>query len=437
MKKLGSFSLYRMHPPQVRAPIPCNKRFTMTLGRLRFAGLAALLSLFGFAFGTSSALAQSCSQTLSAGANVGSAISSAAGGSTICLNNGNYSGFTLNGVSKSPRVTVRAVNKLGASFTGSLAFSGGTNGLTFDGFNLTSISITGASTRELTFRNYNQTGQFRISDVTTATPNILLEDFTHNNVTATTAANARIHFSFSGRSTPVATIRRGTIDGGCADGIQSGVPFILEDSRLMNMQVGSCPNDPHTDALQLYGGPFAGTIIRRNYFYRNVQVLAAYDGVDKVLIENNIFDPGPDGERRPCQIELYSDDSSIIRHNTVLYRGSNYGSICLDRKSQDNAGFGTVVVDNIANSITANNGSTIAQRSKNLVRSGATSSDISGAPTYVGGATPTTVAGFALAAGSPGKGVASSPAGSDIGANTTSAQTPTTLSAPTNLRVTP
>lgn len=399
--------------------------------RIRFPALAAALALL--AFSASSAFAQTCTQTLSAGANVGSAISSAAAGSTICLSNGNYGGFSLNGVSKSPRVTVRAVNRLGASITGTITISGNTNGLTFDGFNFTSIRIGGANTRELTFRNYNQTGQFLIDGVTTATPNILMEDFTHNNVSASTAANARIHFSFSGRSTPLATIRRATIDGGCADGIQSGVPFIIEDSRLMNMQVGNCPNDPHTDALQLYGGPFRGTIIRGNYFYRNVQVLTAYDGVDNVLIENNVFDPGPDGERRPCQIEWYSDDSSIIRHNTILYRGNSYGQICIDRKSADNAGFGTIIVDNIANSIQVNNGSTVAQRSRNLVRSGASGNDINGIPTFIGGATPTTYAGFELAAGSPGKGAASSPAGSDIGITRPTGTT--ALPPPSNLRV--
>lgn len=404
----------------------------MSLGdRLRFSGMAAAWTFL--ALSASPAHAQSCDQTLSAGANIGSAITGAPAGSTICVSNGSYSGFSLSGVSKSPRVTVRAANNLGASITGTVSIGGNTNGVTLEGFNFTNIQISGANTRELTFRNYNQTGKFTIDGVTHATPNILMEDFTHNNVSASTAPNARIHFSYSGRSSPVATIRRATIDGGCADGIQSGVPFVIEDSRLMNMQVGNCPNDPHTDALQLYGGPFAGTVIRGNYFYRNVQVVAAYDGVDKVLIENNVFDPGADGERRPCQIELYSDDSSVVRHNTIVYRGSSYGHICLDRKSSDNAGFGTVVVDNIATSIVTANGSTAATRSNNLLRSGATTREFSGTPTFVGGATPTTYAGFELTAGSPGKAAGSTPAGSDIGITKSTMTAP--LLAPSNLRV--
>jgi hypothetical protein len=398
-------------------------------------------STVGVAFGVLALVsprvfAQSCTQTLSSGANVGSAITSAAAGSMICLSNGSYGGFTLSGVSKSPRVTVAAVNPLGASFSGTIAITGNTNGLTFDGFDFGPITITGTSTRDLTFRNFNGRNKISIDGVTVSPTNILLENFAQTDLDVADANPAGIYLDGS-RSTPIVTIRGATIDGGCADGIQSGTSFILEDSRVMNKQVGSCPNDPHTDGVQFYGGPYVGTIVRRNYFYNNIQVLAAYDGVDHVLIENNVFDPGANASSshsRPCQIEMYSDDSSIIRHNTVLYRGNGFGEICIDRKSADDAGFGTIVVDNIANLISTRNGSTIAQRNNNLLRSGATASEISGAPTYLGGATPTTLQGFVLAPGSLGKGAASSPAGSDIGADISGAtgltpNPPTTLTA--------
>jgi len=398
-------------------------------------------SVFGVAFGVLALVsprvfAQSCTQTLSSGANVGSAITSAAAGSTICLSNGSYGGFTLSGVTKSPRVTVVAVNPLGASFTGTLTITGNTNGLTFDGFDFGPITITGASTRDITFRNFNGRNQIRIDGVTVSPTNILIENFTQTNLMIVDANPAGV-FLDGNRNTPIATIRNATIDGGCADGVQAGTSFILEDSRFLNKQVGSCPNDPHTDAVQLYGGPYVGTVIRRNYFYDNIQALTAYDGVDHVLIENNVFDPGANASlshSRPCQIEWYSDDSSIIRHNTVLYRGNGFGEICIDRKSADDAGFGTVVVDNIANLVSVLDGSTLAQRNNNLLRSGATGSDIAGAPTYLGGATPTTLQGFVLAPGSLGKGAASSPAGSDIGADISGAtgltpNPPTTLTA--------
>jgi hypothetical protein len=402
----------------------------------RLAGVGVLLMAIGLVFAPSPSFAQSCTQTLSSGANVGSAVSSAAAGSVICLNNGSYGGFTLSGVTKAPRVTVRAVSSRGATFTSKLTFSNSTSGITIQGVNMNSVEITGANTREISLIDFNSTREIIVQGISHASPNILLDNFSQLNFTLSNADPAGVAF-YGSRSTPIATVRNATIDGGCADGIRVATPVIVENSRIMNKQVGNCPNDPHTDALQFYGGPVAGTIIRGNYWYRNVQVLAAYDSVEGVLIENNVFDPGPDGERRPCQIELYSDANSIVRHNTVLYRGSSYGSICIDRKSADNAGFGTVIVDNIANSITVNNGSTVAERRNHLVRSGAAAGDITGSPTYVGGATPTTFAGFELAANSAGKDDGLSPAGSDIGVNVSGVPQVPSPAAPTNVRITP
>jgi len=370
--------------------------------------------------------AVACDQTLSVGANVRASISAAAPGTTVCLNDGDYAGFTLSGISKSPRVTVQAVNPRGATFSGVISFTGNTQGITIDGVNLTGAVITGANTREITLKNADASeGTIQIDGVTHASPNILFENLTH--IEQDNAGFCRgdpfpcidagaYWFSFSSRSSAVATIRGAIIDGGCADGVQSGVPFILENSQIRNKIVGACPNDPHTDATQLYGGPFAGTIIRNNYYLNNVQVIAAYDGVDGVLIENNVLDPGADSERRPCQIELYSDANSIIRHNTLVFRSATYpGSICLDRKAGFDAGFGTQIHDNIVGSVVAENGSTYGSRTGNLVRSGAIAGEIPGSPTYSGGAQPSNWAGFELAAGSLGKGAASNPAGSDVG----------------------
>lgn len=334
---------------------------------------------------------QACTTTLSAGANVGTTISEAANGAVICLNNGNYSGFTLNNVGKSPRVTIRAVNSGQATFTSEVTFNGSTNGLTFDGINYNGISITGASAANLTFKNGDASkATVEIDGVTTTTPNILFENLTHYDQdnsgfcwggTVNCVGAGAYWFSYAGRSTPVATIRGATIARGCADGIQSGVPFILEYSTISDKLVGSCINDPHVDATQLYGGPFAGTIIRYNYYYNNAQVVAAYDGVDGVLIEHNVMDPGT-SEPRPCQIELYSDDGSIVRNNTLIQRSGN-GLICMDRKLVDNVGVNTQVYNNIAAGIDFANGSTASVNTKNLLPSGG-GTNLTGSPTFKG-----------------------------------------------------
>jgi hypothetical protein len=114
---------------------------------------------------------------------------------------------------------------------------------------------------------------------------------------------------------------------------------------------------------------------------------------------------------RPWGIELYSDNGSIIRHNTLKYGSCAWnlpcGIIDLNRKAADDAGRATVVVDNLATEITLQNGSTVAERHHNVLRRSAGSGDSIGTPQFVGGADPTSYTGHRLAAGSPGKGAAS------------------------------
>jgi hypothetical protein len=258
------------------------------------------------------------------------------------------------------------------------------------------------------------TGQIRVDGLTGSNPNLLFDGNTHDDIDAVTAPNARFHFSYSGATAPVATIQNSSFSGSCSDGIQSGVPIVVVRNQFRNLLVGNCPNDPHTDALQFYGGPFAGTVVRENYFVNNEQVLTAFDGVDNLLIEGNVFDPGTSAPRA-CQIELYSDTNSIVRHNTLLRRGNN-GQICLDHKSSDPAGSGTVVDNNIATAVVTN-GSTTASNTNNLLASGGGGGNLTGTPVFQGGALPTSWSGFALTATSPGKGVGTHPTGSDIGAN--------------------
>jgi len=108
-----------------------------------------------------------------------------------------------------------------------------------------------------------------------------------------------------------------------------------------------------------------------------------------------------------------------VRHNTLVYHGPNcYGNgpcglIDINRKSQDDAGRGTIVTDNITTAITVNGGSSVAARHHNLVRQSAATGDLTGVPIFTGGANPSTYAGYQLAANSPGKNAASD--GTDIG----------------------
>jgi hypothetical protein len=315
-----------------------------------------------------------------------------------------------------------------------LTFSG-TNGITVDSVTVTSASFSGSTTKNITISNSTFTGSAVFNNL--ANSNVLLTNNTHNNINAggQYSSPARIHLSYGSSTHSGVTIQNSTMDGGSADGVQTGVGVNIIGNAFKNIREGSC-SDCHTDAIQLLGA--AGSVIRGNYIQSVSTAIVAFDGVTRATIEDNIIDTGG----RPWGIELYADDSSIVRHNTLLYRancGFNLpcGMISIDRKSTNPAGRGTIIVDNIATSISVNNGSTYAERHHNLLRSGATTGDISGAPTYTGGSTPTTIAGFQLAASSLGKGAASSPAGSDIGAGTSNAPTPTNPLPAPNLRLAP
>jgi len=375
-------------------------------------------------------VAQTCTQTLSAGANVAGTVSAAAAGATVCLNPGSFGSVTLNGIVKSPEVTIRTTSGQGASF--SLSIGNGSNGIVLDSVTVTGGSITGGSTKNITIRNSTFTGPFTFNGLSNA--NVLLDRNTHNNINGggQYSTPARLHLSYSGSTPSGVTIQNSLMDGGSADGVQTGVGVNIIGNEFRNIREGSC-SDCHTDAIQLLGA--ADSVIRGNYIHDSATGIVAYDGLTRATIQDNIVDLGG----RPWAIEVYADNGSVIRHNTLVYRSNcNYnqpcGTLTLDRKAADAAGRGTIVVDNIATSITTLNGSTYAQRDHNLVRSGPVSGDIAGSPIYLGGVLPTTLGGFKLAAGSPGAGAAANPAGSDIGA--TVAQSTSTPPLPaTNVRV--
>jgi hypothetical protein len=207
------------------------------------------------------------------------------------------------------------------------------------------------------------------------------------------------------------TVAHSLFAGGDSDGIQAGCGLNIIHNEFRDIQFHG-PN--HTDAIQLIGA--AGTVVRGNYFKNTSTGIVAYDGVERALIVDNVLDI----DDRAADIELYSDRGSVVRHNTLKhYGGSCYfghpcGTIAVDRKPEDDAGQGTVIVDNIATEVSVSDGSTLARRDHNLVRRFARRGDLRGAPVFVGGRDPTSYRGFRLSARSRGRHAASD--GTDIGA---------------------
>jgi hypothetical protein len=351
-----------------------------------------------------------CNTTVNPGENVSAAVTNAPAGSTVCLNSGTHNELILNGVAKNPRVTVQSASGKGAK----LAFEirNGTRGITLDNLTLTSGYIHGSAPHDITISHSDFVENARMVIDDAVHSNILLDGNTHNNNNIPAySLSGRVHLPYGGDLHSGVTIQNSDFIGGCSDGIQAGIGLNIYNNRFINMLVGSCPNDPHTDAIQFVGATGSeGPHIKGNYFENNEQALTAFDRIANAVIEDNVFVTGPIG--RPWQIEWYSDTSSIIRHNTLLYSAScAYKMVCgqiyLGHKPADPAGKGTVVVDNIATAISVNDGSAAARIDHNLVRSGARAGDIFGSPTFVGGTSPSTWSGFELALTSLGVNAAS------------------------------
>ncbi len=349
--------------------------------------------------------------------NLGSVFGGAAGGDTILLASGNYG--TFGGAMKGGEVTLKSAP--GAAVTMRLDFNPASN-ITLDGLTLTEIEISGGSTRNITVRNADIPGQttFRTGELQNA--NILFENNVHRDWNAcSSCGEGRIFLPERTDQPSGITIQNSEFRGGLSDGIQNG----SRGTRILNntfhdLKSGTA-DGVHADAIQLYGS--ANTQIKGNFFYalpHGVGQIMAPDGADHEVIEDNVFAPLTSGDQtRPFAIDLFSDDGSVVRHNTLADGRCEFNLRCgivrIGSKSscsyadECDAGRGTIIEDNILGEVSDGGGSAVVARNAFNLFTNRTSgiSSLKGQPSFVGGVTPTTYAGYALAAGSPGRGSAS------------------------------
>ena len=332
-----------------------------------------------------------------------SEVSAATAGQTICLASGNYG--TWQGTNKAITITKAA----GAAPTMKISFSSGDSAFTLDGMGGMGGQISGGASN-ITIRNSTFNSEISVSGTANGA-NIVFDGNSHNNINGNSTAQ---RFLAEGGGL---TIRNSMFQGGGSDGVRlaTSAPVNVIGNTFLNIiDDGS---DNHTDNIQWYGG--SNAVVRGNLFKQTIggetQIMGAFDGTGGNLIEDNVVDV----ISRPWAVELYSDDGSIIRHNTFVYRtGCAYnmscGLIALDRKTADDAGRNTQVYDNIATGFAIGNGSTASRRDHNMLRSGAGTGDINGAPTFQGGTAPANYAGYRLTTSSEGAGRASD--GLNVGA---------------------
>jgi hypothetical protein len=397
--------------------------------------LLGCLACSGFVLGfPTPAFAQTCSQTLSAGANLSSALSLASPGSTICLNSGSYGSVSLSNVTKNPRVTVRSVIGQGATFN--LSTTNGANGFTFNSVTLTEWNLSGSSTRNITVQNTRFTGQADLSLCGVVNANILIDGSTFiNTEVGDNAPEGRLHIAqpaCRGSSPVGVTVTNSLFENnlsgaGESDGIQVGANGAVIGPGNTFRGIRQANFSRHIDAIQLYGQ--SNTTITGNYFVNNTAHLGAYDGGDTETVTNNVFTSGI--------VSLKGHRNDVVTHNT--FAGT---SVIIDNKPEDPQTSGLLLRDNLfrGSSPSIGNGCASCTITHNMFSSGGTgTNNIIGSPTFIGGTTPSTWVGYRLAVGSIGKGAATD--GQDMGANSfgdgtiTPPPPPPVPAAPTNVRV--
>jgi hypothetical protein len=351
--------------------------------------------------------ASSCTETTGVGDDVSAIIASARPGSIVCITGGHYGHVTIHDVHKAETVVVRPVTGSSVSMDINLVAS---SGLRFAGLTISGLLMGNAT--DITFVQNTFTG---ISVVETQIPhaNVL---FQANRLDGNNAGpddyEGRLTIRGYDNTEPVGvTIRNNHFGGGCSDGVQ-----VLGDAygaqigpanEFTGIKQSGC--DPvHADPIQFYGA--VATVVTGNYFHDNGDGSGgaeSFDGDDKATVTNNVFVCTCN---YPYSLAAWGGDNWVVEHNTFV--GGGYVSFA-NANSGETAS-GNHVRDNVFTSgggISATGSYGTNDHNLNAGKPG--TGDITGTPIFVGGANPTTYAGYRLAAGSPGKGAASD--GSDMG----------------------
>ena len=309
-------------------------------------------------------------------------MSAASAGQTICLASGNYG--TWSGTNKA--ITIAAAPN--AAPTMQVSFGSGASGFTLSGIGGMGGEIDSPA-KNITIENSAFTDALVLSGLSNSNVIINADTFLNINNPGCGGQPARIHLINPTAQSGV-TVENSLFSGGDTDGIQSGVPLTILNNVFTNLRSSSSDCN-HTDSVQLYGG--TNVTISGNLFYNDYDGVAAFDGTGGNAIPDNAC---YEIDRGSC-ITLYSDNGSVVNHNTA---GPGMNLLELDRKSSDPAGKGTVYENNVGDA-SVSDGSTMATDTNNLY-SGAHSPDMSGDPSFSGGSSPTTWAGYELKSTSAG-----------------------------------
>ncbi len=268
-----------------------------------------------------------CTQTLSPGANLSSAISSASGGAVLCLDGGSWS-FDVSDLSKSAPVTVGSADGTIASLGYSLVNR--SSNLRFQGLRFVGgVEMLGSSD-QIEFLDNEFTGEFGIrangeaaSDGTEVTDVTIEGNYIHDIDYTGSQGSAGGYGIIAVNGVERFTIVDNTIESVAADYIQSASPvdFSVVDNTLLGPSLVGNHADEHQDLWQIFGGgdniTFANNVARNTGTHESL--LFQEGSFSNVNVSNNLFDH--DSRGYTCQ--LYQSTGLVFRNNTIV--GSRWG----------------------------------------------------------------------------------------------------------------
>ncbi|MGZ3772032.1 MAG: hypothetical protein ACXVCP_20245, partial [Bdellovibrio sp.] len=364
-------------------------------------------------------VAKACDQTLNPGADLTQAVANAADGSTICLNSGTYGAMQIVNLVKSADVTIQSVTGKDAVIGHVDIWNGGHfkfKNLTLNGMQIVDDYAVNANDPTHPTSNISVEGCVNQAQIVirASGSGFMISNSTFNNISVgPNDYEGRLQL-VSGKGIVVQYnyfMGPGESDGiqNNTDGAVIGPGNIFDGIRQLNYS-------RHVDAYQGYGQ--TNTTLYGNMFMNGDTYIMTPDGGLNENMTHNIF-IGDGGYWGKVQIGSHAND--VFSHNTVLDL-----SVGINKKMENTTmSSNAIVKDNIMIGAEFNTKDSAGIEScTNCTFEHNLFSDASwvfginnliGMPTFVGGSTPQTFAGFQLSAGSIG--VMAATDGKDMGTN--------------------
>lgn len=269
-----------------------------------------------------------CDQTLNPGANLASAVSSAAAGTTICLNSGNYGAVTLSNIDKASDVIIQS--NTGQTATANFSLSN-TNHIKLQNMTIFSINWSGGSNNTIANNLFTGdggawnshssmigTGQILYYSPNNSNANNLIDNNTFLNISVCGSCyEGWISLQPGGKASGIIISNNKFTGPGDGDFIQTGTSGVVigpGNSFIGNVQ-SWCDSHSgrHCDGIQGYGQDH--TIITGNYFSNDTIFWGAYDGGTGDVATNNVF---VGNNQDAGQVHFGSSINALVEHNIFI-----------------------------------------------------------------------------------------------------------------------